>query len=257
MCTYPVCCFEVWCLYAWEAQALGPGSCCLSQVFSCDNLPRLKRRSLFVVTVKGFTNHFYLARVWQVVWMYHFQHSSLMIFHQEHPRTTISWSRHTPELSKLRFFKKSLFPTPISDLSFSRVFRVYNPTKKSKTTRPTTRNSSGSTSHQLESQHSFADVQGTVKDGLPFGPTVQKVEMVRRELGAFRFSTPRMKRTSTVNPLEKILHHSLHRTTEQIMTTTKTNIKYQQTPWTVWNILSNACNKKLFFVSANPLTQQS
>lgn len=30
-----------------------------------------------------------------------------------------------------------------------------------------------------------------MKEGLPLGPTVQKVDTVRREFGAFRFSTPR------------------------------------------------------------------
>ena len=34
-------------------------------------------------------------------------------------------------------------------------------------------------------------IQAAVKDGFPLGPTVQKVETVRRELGALRFSTPR------------------------------------------------------------------
>ena len=29
-----------------------------------------------------------------------------------------------------------------------------------------------------------------MKEGLPLGPTVQKVDTVRREFGAFRFSTP-------------------------------------------------------------------
>ena len=35
--------------------------------------------------------------------------------------------------------------------------------------------------------------QAAVKEGFPLGPTVQKVDTVRRLLGALRFSTPRQK----------------------------------------------------------------